>query len=283
MVPLLFVRLSQSSPGRTRRPQCEPDQSVCRVTSDTPTVRRSPRNPSGNQPLTRPVPPSRRALTSTPGDGRANCGSEPVAAAELGADKVAVFAKGLAQRGDLNLQVLLRDNDAWPHTAHKLVFGDQRSVGLQQDQEEIEGARPQLYRHAVGDQLPAGAAARGNDRIRASRRLLPGSTNLGDAAAGFRGRGRARRRYSSSSWALRLVYGLQFGAALRAGRVNGCEIVLRVLCGLLRAAAATPIRKGQPFGSDACHVAKFVALYELGAWEDGSPWMTKPSSSDRSG
>jgi len=89
-----------------------------------------------------------------PGDGRANCNSKPVAAAELGADKVAVFAKSLAQRGNLNLQVLLRDNDAWPDTAHKLVFGDQRSVGLQQDQEEIEGTRSQLYRRTVGNQLP---------------------------------------------------------------------------------------------------------------------------------
>jgi hypothetical protein len=100
------------------------------------------------------VLPSRRALASTPGDGRADCGSEPVAAAELGADKVAVFAESLAQCGNLNLQVLFRDDDARPHTPHKLVLGDQRSVGLQQDEEEIEGARPQLYRHAIGDQLP---------------------------------------------------------------------------------------------------------------------------------
>ena len=53
-------------------------------------------------------------MTSTPGDGRADWGSEPVAAAELGPDKVAVFAKSFAQRGDLNLQVFFRDNDAWP-------------------------------------------------------------------------------------------------------------------------------------------------------------------------
>ena len=72
----------------------------------------------------------------------------------LGPDESAVFAEGLAQGVDLNLQVLLRDNNAWPHTAHQLVFGDQRSVGLQQHQEEIEGARPQLYRRAVSDQLP---------------------------------------------------------------------------------------------------------------------------------
>lgn len=54
----------------------------------------------------------------------------------------------------MDLQVLFGDNDARPHMAEEFVFGDQRSVGLQQDQEEIECARPQLYRHAVGDQLP---------------------------------------------------------------------------------------------------------------------------------
>src|SRR5437660_10969545 len=100
------------------------------------------------------MPPSRRALTSTPGDGRANGGSEPIAAAEFGTDKITVFAKSSTQRGNLNLQVLLRDNDAGPTAAEELVFGDQRSVGLQQDQEEIEGARPQFFEHAVGDQLP---------------------------------------------------------------------------------------------------------------------------------
>src|SRR5882757_767824 len=54
--------------------------------------------------------PSRRALTITPGDGRANGGNEPVPAAKLGADKVAVFAKSPPQPRNLNLQVLLRDN-----------------------------------------------------------------------------------------------------------------------------------------------------------------------------
>jgi hypothetical protein len=92
--------------------------------------------------------------TRARGDGRANCYSEPVAAAELSADKVAVVAKSPAQRKDLNLQVLLRDNDAGPHTTHQLVFGDERSVGLQQRQEEIEGARPQFDGHAVGNQSP---------------------------------------------------------------------------------------------------------------------------------
>ena len=123
--------------------------------------------------------PSRRALASTPGDGRADCGSEPVAAAELGTDKVAIFAESLAQCGNLNLQVLFRDDDARPHTPHKLVLGDQRSVGLQQDEEEIEGARLSArYRRPIA----AGAAARENDRIQASRQLLPGSTKAESSA-----------------------------------------------------------------------------------------------------
>src|SRR5271156_3857623 len=44
----------------------------------------------------------------------------------------------------------------------------------------------------------------------------------------FSPRPRTSKRHSSSSWALRLVYGLQFGAALCPGRVNGCEIVQQV-------------------------------------------------------
>src|SRR6266478_758495 len=99
---------------------------------------------TGSDCVKRPLCPSIRpffiVLRSAPGGGRANGGSEPVAAAEFSANKVAVFAKSPTQRGDLNLQVLLRDNDAWPRTAQKFVFGDQRSVGFQQDQEEIEGA-----------------------------------------------------------------------------------------------------------------------------------------------
>jgi hypothetical protein len=102
-----------------------------------------------------PVPAPCRILTRTPGGRRANCGSEPIAAAEFGADEIAVFTKSLAQRRDLNFQVLLGDNDAGPYAAEELAFGDQRSVGLQQDQEEIEGARPHLDRHTVGDQLAA--------------------------------------------------------------------------------------------------------------------------------
>src|ERR1700751_2919172 len=118
------------------------------------TVRRSPRNPLGNRPWTGPTPSLPGALTSAPDNARANRASEPVAAAEFSSDKVAVFAKSPAQRRDLNLEVRLRHDDTRPYTAKEFVFGEERPVGIQQDQEEIERARAQLYRHAVGPQLP---------------------------------------------------------------------------------------------------------------------------------
>jgi hypothetical protein len=72
-----------------------------------------------------PVLASHRALTRTPGARRANCASKPIAAAEFGTDKIAVFAKSLAQCGDLNFQVILCDNDAWPRAAEEpLVTSD---------------------------------------------------------------------------------------------------------------------------------------------------------------
>jgi len=67
---------------------------------------------------------------------------------------VTIFAESLTQRSYLNLQILARDNGAWPHPAEELVLGDECSVGLQQDQEEVERPGPQLYGPAVSDQLP---------------------------------------------------------------------------------------------------------------------------------
>ena len=99
-------------------------------------------------------------------------GRETVAAAELGPDKVAVFAKGFAHRGDLNFQVLIRHSDARPDAVHELVFSNQRSVGLQQDQEEIEGARPNSI----------GTPSASNCRCRSSRRKRPNSSVASVAA-----------------------------------------------------------------------------------------------------
>jgi hypothetical protein len=69
----------------------------------------------------------------------------------------------------LNFQVCLGDHDARPRTTEQLVFGDHRSIGLQQDQQNFEGSCPQLYRHAVSDQLPLAPqyseSSEANDRV----------------------------------------------------------------------------------------------------------------------
>ena len=67
-----------------------------------------------------------------------------------------------------------------------------------------------------------GTPSETNRRWRSSTRQWPNSSvvsaaasviDLRNAAAGFGGKERARRRHSSSSWALRFVYALEFGAA----------------------------------------------------------------------
>jgi hypothetical protein len=68
-------------------------------------------------------------------------------------DDVTVRAKGFAQCRDLKPDVLFRHEDARPHPAHELLVSDERAVGLQQDQQEIEGARAELNWNAVGEQL----------------------------------------------------------------------------------------------------------------------------------
>jgi hypothetical protein len=97
---------------------------------------------------------------------RAQYANETVAAAEFRTDEIAVRAERLAQFRDLNLEVLFRYYDAPPHPVEKLLFCDERAVGLQQDQEEVEGARAELDRNTVG------VTARGTGRIRLLRLSL---------------------------------------------------------------------------------------------------------------
>jgi len=85
---------------------------------------------------------------------RAQYANEPVAAPEFCADEIAVRAERFAQRGDLNLEVLFRHNNARPHPAEQLSFRDELAVGLQQDQKEVEGASAKLDRNTVGEQPP---------------------------------------------------------------------------------------------------------------------------------
>jgi hypothetical protein len=68
-------------------------------------------------------------------------------------DEIAVCPKRFAQHRDLKPDVLFRHDDARPHPAHELLFSDKRAVGIQQGQQEIEGARAELDGNAVGEQL----------------------------------------------------------------------------------------------------------------------------------
>jgi hypothetical protein len=79
---------------------------------------------------------------------------ESVAAADLSADKITAVAEGLAKRRDLDLQILLGDNRAQPGPGQQLLLGDQCTIRVEQDEEQIESARAQFYRDGLGKQLP---------------------------------------------------------------------------------------------------------------------------------
>jgi hypothetical protein len=113
------------------------------------------------------------------GGTRAQYANEPVAAPEFRTDEIAVRAECFAQGGDLNLEVLVRHNNVRPHPVEELLLRDERAVGLQQDQEEVERASTNLDRNT------AGATACGNGRIRLLPRRRPNSTKLRDAVPGF--------------------------------------------------------------------------------------------------
>jgi hypothetical protein len=103
-------------------------------------------------------------------------GGKPVTAPELGPDKVAVFAKSLPQRRDMNLEIGLLYHDAGPNHRSEFILRDERAGGLYEDHEEIEGARTEFDRHAAGEQpaLPRqhSEPAELERRIGCSRALL---------------------------------------------------------------------------------------------------------------
>lgn len=81
------------------------------------------------------IPPKRRA-------DRTNRTDKTVAAAGFGPDEIAVLAEGLAQCGYLRPQIDLFHGPTGPYPPHQLVLADQRSVGLEQNQQEIESPSP---------------------------------------------------------------------------------------------------------------------------------------------
>jgi hypothetical protein len=83
---------------------------------------------------------------------RAQYANEPVAAPEFRTDEIPVRAERFAQGGDLNLEVIFRHNNVGPRSVEKLILCDERAVGLQQDQKEVEGPSAELDRNTVGEQ-----------------------------------------------------------------------------------------------------------------------------------
>jgi hypothetical protein len=92
-------------------------------------------------------------VTSIRRSTRAEYTRESIAAAEFSSDQVAVRTERFAQRGDLNFEVLLRYDDPGPYSVQQVLFGDQQSIGFQQNQKEIESACAQLYWDILGEQL----------------------------------------------------------------------------------------------------------------------------------
>jgi hypothetical protein len=84
---------------------------------------------------------------------RTNRTDKTVAAAGFGPDEIAVRAEGLAQSGYLRPQIDLFHGPTEPYPPHQLVLADQRSVGLEQNQQEIESPSPHLDWYTVGKQL----------------------------------------------------------------------------------------------------------------------------------
>src|SRR5215472_14159139 len=85
---------------------------------------------------------------------RAEHAGESVAAADFCADDLAVRTERFAQCRDLNLEVLFRHHYACPHPSEEVLLWDKQAVGVQEDHKEIEGARAELDRNTIGEQLP---------------------------------------------------------------------------------------------------------------------------------
>ena len=115
---------------------------------------RSPNGTLDKRPSSRPAPVALqcRGLTGSPAVCRTDRRGKPVTQAEIRSDKAAIIAESFAQGRDLNLQVLLGDEDAWPDTAQEILLADQCTIGLEQYKEEIKGAGSERDGDSFGKQ-----------------------------------------------------------------------------------------------------------------------------------
>jgi hypothetical protein len=87
-------------------------------------------------------------------DIHAQHAGEPIAAAKFRKNQIAVCAERFAQCVNLKFEVVLRYHHARPHSADELFFRDERAIGSQKDQQDIQGAPAELDWPAVSEQLP---------------------------------------------------------------------------------------------------------------------------------
>jgi hypothetical protein len=76
----------------------------------------------------------------------------------LGLNEIAILAKTFAQGEELYLQIVRRDDHIRPNPALQVVLCDERSIGLDQHDQDIECPRPKFDRHAAGKQSPLAIA-----------------------------------------------------------------------------------------------------------------------------
>ena len=99
--------------------------------------------------------PARALLRRRVRDRFADLGDEPVAPARHSPDEVAILSKRLAQRRNLDHQVVLFDHRVRPHAGHDLVLGNERAARLGQHHEYIKSAAAKLDHSPIRVELPA--------------------------------------------------------------------------------------------------------------------------------
>jgi hypothetical protein len=82
---------------------------------------------------------------------------QPIAAARHGYDVAvapAALVQRLAQRRDVDVQIVFRDHALWPQPCHQLVLADHAASCRCKQAEDIERPPADLYRLAIVQQTP---------------------------------------------------------------------------------------------------------------------------------
>ncbi len=130
---------------------------------------------------------------------------QPIAASGHGRDRRG--AEQLAQREHLYLQVVLLDDEPWPHGVHQFALGDHPLVPRKQCHQRVERAAAELHRRPVAGELPQGGVQlepaeapgggqrRGDGDVGLGHGGVGGESGQTKRSAGARGAGNARRGF----------------------------------------------------------------------------------------